>query len=353
MDYLALTQPVTKAQIYACAQKQQSPKTIFGDSMIFQWVVLVLLGIVTLGSLFISFVYFYSFFFEAQDDVSIIALVAFGIGIVPAVWIFSRVAKYRQRRARAARIQLFADKNNLKYEQRRGDSGYAGMYFSLGDTRWRTDIISTPSSVVPSIEIGSLHYTIEFDMGDFLARHISKGYLQIRLDRKLPHIVLDATSNDTKIFGKKISNLPTRFSKSQKMNLEGDFNTHFSLYAPKGYERDALYIFTPDLMALMIDSVGAFDAEIVDDLLYIYNSQKPFDVADPLVLERLRSIVQIVGGKLARQTDYYADTNVGDRSQNVVMLQGRRLKQPLSIFTVLAALFFIGLVVMGLFWGNG
>ena len=45
--------------------------------------------------------------------------------------------------------------------------------------------------------------------------------------------------------------------------LEGDFDRHFTLYAPDGYGRDALYLLTPDLMSRLIDSARAFDVSLL------------------------------------------------------------------------------------------
>ena len=85
----------------------------------------------------------------------------------------------------------------------------------------------------------------------------------------LPHIVLDATSNNG-LFG---SNLPSTFARSQRLSLEGDFDRYFSMYCPEGYETDALYLFTPDIMARFIDNAAALDVEIVDDWLFLYTKR--------------------------------------------------------------------------------
>lgn len=103
----------------------------------------------------------------------------------------------------------------------------------------------------------------------------------------LPNIVLDATSNDG-LFG--ASNLPSRFDRDQRLSLEGDFDRYFSLYCPVGYERDALYLFTPDIMARFIDNAAAVDVEIVDDWLFLY-ARRPFATLDPATWAWLFSVV--------------------------------------------------------------
>ena len=91
------------------------------------------------------------------------------------------------------------------------------------------------------------------------------GYVAVKLDVPLPNIVLDALGNNA--LG---SNLPASFARDQRLSLEGDFDRHFTLYCPEGYEADALYLFTPDIMARFIDHAAQLDVEIVDDWMFLY-----------------------------------------------------------------------------------
>ncbi|MEO7546479.1 MAG: hypothetical protein ABIT21_09370 [Terrimesophilobacter sp.] len=76
----------------------------------------------------------------------------------------------------------------------------------------------------------------------------------------VPNMILDAKSNNFLW-----TNLPQNFSRNQVLSLEGDFDKHFTLYCPKEYEHDALYVFTPDLMTRLIDHAAGYDVELVDD----------------------------------------------------------------------------------------
>src|SRR6185437_14086794 len=91
------------------------------------------------------------------------------------------------------------------------------------------------------------------------------SYVAIRLDRKLPHMLLIAKENQ----GIGGSDLPATYGSDQILSLEGDFDRYFTLYCPKKHETDALYVFTPDLMALLIDEARFFDVEIVDDWMFV------------------------------------------------------------------------------------
>jgi hypothetical protein len=110
------------------------------------------------------------------------------------------------------------------------------------------------------------------------------------------------------------------------VSLEGDFDTHFALYAPKEYERDALYLFTQDLMALLIDEAGGLDVELVDDTMFVC-SATPFDLLASATYERMGRIVATVGAKTLRQTARYSDERIGDRLRNEVAPPGRRLRR--------------------------
>lgn len=148
------------------------------------------------------------------------------------------------------------------------------------------------------------------------------GYLAITLPRRMPHMILDARGNDPR-FG---SSLPRPPVLDQHLSLEGDFDSHFRLFVPSGYERDALYVFTPDLMALMIDEAGDFDVELRDDRLFVY-ARGGFRLQDPATWTRFARIIAVVGAKALDRTDRYADDRTGDRGLDRVAPEGARLRR--------------------------
>ena len=164
--------------------------------------------------------------------------------------------------------------------------------------------------------------------------------MALQLDRALPHMVLDSRANNG-LFGG--TNLPATFTKDQVLSLEGDFNNYFTLYCPKQYERDALYVFTPDLMALCIDNAAPFDIEIIDKWMFVY-SAAPFDMSTGAIYQRLFGIVDTVGAKTLTQTDRYADERVPTFAANFVAPQGARLKRGVPVVAIV-----IGVLAIG-FW---
>jgi len=170
----------------------------------------------------------------------------------------------RKRNVTAFRLSRFAEANNMAYEQQVADPPLPGMIFRIGRSRKASSLLRGHSPRF--VEFGNYEYTT--GSGKNSTTH-HWGYVAVKLDVPLPNIVLDALGNNT--LG---TNLPSSFSKDQRLSLEGDFDRHFTLYCPNGYEADALYLFTPDIMARFIDNAAQMDVEIVDDWMFLYTRRR-------------------------------------------------------------------------------
>lgn len=92
--------------------------------------------------------------------------------------------------------------------------------------------------------------------------------LQVNIKKTLPHMYLDS-HGDSKTQG------PMRtYHNSQKISLEGDFDKHFQLFAPKSYQHLVLSILTPDVMHTLIDSNNRYDVEFVGQYMRIMSNRK-------------------------------------------------------------------------------
>jgi len=96
--------------------------------------------------------------------------------------------------------------------------------------------------------------------------------MHLSLSKTLPHLVLDSRKNDGVV-----SSIPRYFSDDQRIELEGDFDDYFDLYAPNGYEIEALDIMSPDFMQMLIDFHTDFDVEIDDKSVYIISKGVNYD----------------------------------------------------------------------------
>ena len=301
---------------------------------IFVFVVVgALIGIPVIGAMVVTIVS------SVRDGSSgAIALVLFLIlGTGLAALVVVGVMSGRQRWERWLRMDRFATANGLTFSPADADPSYPGAIFSIGDSRRANEHFRTTDGRI--LDFGNYQYST----GSGKNRSTRTwGFLALKLDRKLPHMVLDTKANNG-LFGG--TNLPAHFDKEQILSLEGDFNEYFTLYCPKEYERDALYVFTPDLMALLIDEAAPFDVEIIDDWMFVY-SNTPFPSGQPAVYQRLFRIVETVGTKTLTQTDRYQDDRAAAPfAANIVAPQGTRLKRNVSVGAILLI---VGAVVI---WG--
>ncbi|MBH0024539.1 hypothetical protein [Salinibacterium sp. SWN248] len=234
------------------------------------------------------------------------------------------------------RLSLFAALNGFEFGAHRGAVNYPGMIFGLGYNRGVSQHILRRGENF--LDIGNYGYTVNDGKTEFSYGY---GFVAIKLQRRMPHLVLDSNKNN--FLG--ATQLPVGFSSKQRISLEGNFDEYFTMYCPKGYERDALYVFTPDLMALMIDEAVSVDAEIIDDWMFLYQFGG-FDLSNPQTMATLFGIIETVGAKTLARTVHYADSRhnlggeavsgsvgagVSDRmAHNQVSAAGARLKRGMA-----------------------
>ncbi len=153
-----------------------------------------------------------------------------------------------------------------------------------------------------------------------------RGVIVIKMPKELPNIIINSKKNNF------VGNAD--IAGSQKLELEGDFNKYFDVYAPKDYERDLLYFMTPELMSLLVDSAADFDIELVDSELYFY-SKSGFRFTEEGVIEEIFNIINAVGGEFIENVALYKDERVAV-GENSISSSGKRLKAGLSWLAVLS-----------------
>lgn len=260
-DARPLTDPVDAAAVRAfAAELRARQSTSIAASTVIGIVVAVIAGIVMIplaGGLVFTLAAASGSPAAAAIPLVLIALVF--VGVIALI-----VIGIRNAQATRYRLSRFAQANGMSYEAKVSDPPLPGMIFSLGRSRQSTDLIR--GTRPRFVEFGNYQYAVQSGKNSTTYRW---GYVAVKLDVPLPNIVLDAKGNNG--FG---SNLPASFDKAQRLSLEGDFDQYFTLYCPTGYERDALYLFTPDIMARFIDNAAQLDVEIVDDWLFLYTQRK-------------------------------------------------------------------------------
>lgn len=321
IDFAPLIEPVDRDQLTAFRRAtQRRPGTASATRVVATVIAAVCVAFFAGASLFLAF----GAFAVARDGdpfaFSGLLLPLVLLGVVLVLALRPRVNAWERR----YRLHRFAQRNGLRYEPHSPDPAYPGVIFQLGRSRHARDHVRSLEGRY--LDYGNFRYTT----GSGKNRRVHDwGFLAMRLERTLPHMVLDARAND----GLLGTNLPMAFARDQRLSLEGDFDRHFTLYCPREYERDALTVFTPDLMALLIDQAAPFDVEIVDAWMFVY-SPKPFDMADPALHRRILHIVDTVGAKALRQTTRYRDERIGDPAVDIVAPAGARLRRGVSVATL-------------------
>lgn len=273
-------------------------------------------------------------------------IIPLALGIVIARGLIRNSAR------RQFRIARFAAANGLEYRAYWDAPIMPGLIFGEGHDRSASDIVTRGQGTGPitdALSIGNHFYVT----GSGKSRQEHRwGYVEIRLPTPLPNIVLDAKGNNSLFF----SNLPVSLDRHQRLSLEGDFDRHFVLYCPQGYEQDALYLFTPDIMERFIDRSAELDVEIVDDRMYLY-SMKELSTTDPdtwrWLFATAAALTERIGAWMRWRDSRLGETRALPAADGGVALvrppagvaaQGRRLKRSTGwVWIVIAgALFLFG-----------
>lgn len=323
LQYQGLTQPVTSEDIAAYKKTIEKPATT--TKKIFT--AIGVLGLLALLSYFAVIMIRDGFNVGLIIGPIFIALVFFIFKIAMRATVKKRI-----------RLTRFASDNGLIVSfTGQPTPPEVGMIFDEGHSRMYPESVTFPDNTV----ISNYQYTT--GSGKNQQTH-TWTYARFDIDRSLPHMVFDARSNNAL---KRFSNLPDSLKRSQRLQLEGNFNDHFDVYVPQQYEQDALYVFTPDVMAAFIDAGAKFDIEIIDQKVYLY-THATLDLTSQNTYEMFVGAINGISRKLKSQSRNYADSRVGNRTLNVVAEPGRRLKSGVGIGTVLtfiAILLYAGITI--------
>lgn len=128
------------------------------------------------------------------------------------------------------------------------------------------------------------------------------------LPRPVPNMVLLSTT------GRTLKKLGVALNESQRLAVEGDFNSRFTLYCPPEYRVDALYVFSPDLLGRLMDAASGCDVEIVDNRVLIYAPASAFSTSEQLAA--LPELARFLLDKFDRQTRRYRDERRSNEALN-------------------------------------
>lgn len=249
--------------------------------------------------------------------------------------------------SRRAKLALFAWTNGWAYADLLQDTRRPGAAFTRMRRSMERGVVASDDPRIP-FELGIVHSVGSRDEGATLQRPF--GFVELPLPVKVPHIVLR---------NRRRSIVPTLGLRGARMDLEGHFATTFQLLVPEGYQRDALYIFTPDLMARVLDLGAAGELELVEDRAYLYlPARTRFDAPD--VMRGIIELAEELHRRLAARTAAYRDETavpIAHGEGVTIGLGGQRLGgQGASLLAVAATsaavILSAGITAFALFGGN-
>ncbi|MFC7622704.1 hypothetical protein [Microlunatus sp. GCM10028923] len=168
------------------------------------------------------------------------------------------------------RCERFAAANQLEYAPRSQPADFPGIIFKAGLGRDTTHRIASPSGLY--FDCGTHSYLT--GAGEDQQLHTWR-YLAFSLPGVLPHLLLNSRIDETEP-----GDLGEFGAADRIQTLDGVMDESFTLYCRPQHRADAFYVFTPDVMALLIDHASDLDVEVAADWLFFY-SRFRLQVSDP------------------------------------------------------------------------
>ncbi len=156
-------------------------------------------------------------------------------------------------------MQQIASAIGFGYESTGSLRALHGEFFQLGTSPGIEDVLSGVYHGCP-IEIFNYRFTVHQGKSAHTEYYT---IFALTFDGKLPDIALAPKS----FLG--AGSLASAPDADAKITLEGDFNEHFYLYAPKTFEVEIREIFQPDLMAELVEKYRSYRIEIADSRMYV------------------------------------------------------------------------------------
>ncbi|CAL4859041.1 hypothetical protein [Microbacterium sp. MM2322] len=273
--------------------------------MVLLWLLLLALGVAA-GILLLANA-------GAADVAQVLGLIAGAYGILGAasfVWFAVDLA-------RRATLASFAWANGWAYADTLEHTRRPGSAFTrVLRGRERAVIVSSDPRL--PFELGR-HYSVARSREEAATRQWPFSFIELPLPTAVPNIFLR---------NRRRSVVPSLgFGRANaKLDLEGDFASRFTLLVPRGYERDALYIFTPDLMHRVMELGGGAEIELSGDRLYVYLPHSTrFD--RPATMQAALVLAEEFHRRFAARTTNYRDDRRGTLATGggAVSLRGQKL----------------------------
>ncbi|MEO8528631.1 MAG: hypothetical protein ABI435_06100 [Pseudolysinimonas sp.] len=204
--------------------------------------------------------------------------------VAAAIWGTARLRGARNRGYLWWRLLRFATANGLTYSPWAAVSDSTTSLVRGNDRFWFEDCFR-PVDAPEDLTAATL--VVGGSSDDWSVGQRKWGFIELRLGRSLPHIVVETTERSQAIsdYG---------MSASERFELEGDFPRFARVYADETNRATALELLTPDVMAAIVDETAGFDLEVRGDRLSL-TSPVLTDLAYPATLARLFHMAAVIG----------------------------------------------------------
>ncbi|MDO8559654.1 MAG: hypothetical protein Q7S23_01270 [bacterium] len=150
--------------------------------------------------------------------------------------------------------QQFAVRLGFAYEKSGDPAQERATRFQQGHSKKMSHVVSGELNGRP-LRLFSYQYTVGSGKNSHTYYYT---VMEFKVAGRFPHLYLDSRSNWEGA------------GKGVRIPLPAEFEKEFRLLAPKEYEIEALQIFTPDVLAYLLDTKLQYDAELVDQELLLF-----------------------------------------------------------------------------------
>ncbi|HEU4830822.1 MAG TPA: hypothetical protein VFS65_01470 [Candidatus Saccharimonadales bacterium] len=279
---------------------------------------------------------------EELSTLAIVTLVL-ALPIIPLLFLNGRGNK--KALADEIRFRRFAEDNGWVYEKSPALIKGKGSIFNNGTERTTSGLLRSQSS--PEFMLGQQRYVTGVGRG---RSSFNWTFVTIETNANLPHIVLDAKTNNGKIFGAQLfSNLPEVYGKEKKVSVNPELDALYDVYGTgETVGSDIATIFTPSIVSRLRTLKGVYDFEVVDGVVYAYSDKfkADFTYSQEEVAEYL-TLVDILSDAFSVPVNHLTRTQADQPSSATLEGHTPRYLTVLGVAAIiiqLAAL--IGLIVL-------
>lgn len=202
-------------------------------------------------------------------------------------------------------------------------------------------ISATGSAVQQTTEFLRLEYVTREESGEDGPESVDVTVASVTTAKIQSHVFIDS----------KLNNIHARVRLDQAVQFrpEGTMAEYFALYFPEGNHTEALSLFAPDVLSLIMAQYGQYDIEVSDTKLYLYLYKKLDTVAELEKLYRdLQILVQALNNNSPRALRLEKVTNAQPTQGNLTSTR----RKPLVLSQYVDIAWITVLIAVAVFAGN-